>query len=152
MWIHDRACHFAPNSTFVQVFASNPVPWVLSPINSAFFDSRTRKEILKMPFEAKNKFSTPLSNWGSKRFALMRGFQIGPHNWVKIISNPYVDPYKPFEIDQNCDFSDFLVFFGQNRGPTLSEPNFEIMFRIPSSRRIFQTPNMRAGFLFFVFP
>ena len=40
--------------------------------------------------KSKNKFSIPLSYWRSKRFALMRGFQIwSSQNWAWIIYDPY---------------------------------------------------------------
>ena len=58
---------------------------------SCFFSSayKTCLKLWKYYAKAKDRFSIPLSCWGSKMFALIRRFQIWSQNWVWIVFDPH---------------------------------------------------------------
>ena len=65
---------------------------------------------LKYYSNPRNRFSIPLSYWGFKRFAVIRGFQIWSQRGVWIIFDPNIGK-KSIKIDENWDFDDILSFF-----------------------------------------
>ena len=74
---------FVTELDFFQVFGANPVPRDVNNQTMSFFSRKTafsvraqEMEFLKCYGKSKTQFSVPLSCWGSKMFALMRGSQI----------------------------------------------------------------------------
>ena len=104
----------------------------------------------------KSIFSFPLSYWGCKRFALMRGFQIWSQNWVWILFDPYIDQ-KTVEIYQNCDLNVFCCFSAK-LGSNIIKPQFWDHIWNPLIKANLLDPqyesgieNLFLGFLFLVF-
>ena len=90
------ACHFATNLTFFMFSGLIPCYWSWAttlddfyPTTTAFSVRAQEIKFSKYYGKPKNTFSSPLSYWRSKSFALMRGFQVWPQNWAWIIFDPY---------------------------------------------------------------
>ena len=83
------ACHFAKNLTFSCFRGWATTLDDFYPTTTAFSVRAQEIKFSKYYGKPKNTFSSPLSYWRSKSFALMRGFQVWPQNWVWIISDPY---------------------------------------------------------------
>ena len=81
---------------------------------------------------------------GLKRITLMRGFRMRSQNWAWIMFDPCFNRRYP-RSSWTRDYGIFWRFFGQHMGQIICKFNSETIFRIPSSRRSFSSPNMNVG-------